>query len=280
MDILQWAGGDGKLKLTAFAIRAGNGYVATQQLRQPTGNAQPETGSSILPGNRGATLGERVKQPAQLFGFHADAGVHHPGHQGLALTITSNIQRNRTIFREFKRISAQIDDDLAKACRVRGNLFGQGILTDDMKFQPLFPRPGCEESADFVKQFRQINRHYIHIQLIGVDLRVIQDVVNQVQQVTATAHHRFRTGVFLPLGQVGIEQGFAITDNRRQRCANFVAHVGQELAFCFGRIAGQFFFQTFLLPLPLDTLALMALGGVNAGALKMGGIAIGGIHGM
>lgn len=127
----------------------------------------------------------------QLLRLHANTGIDHPGNQGFGLAITADDQGDRAAFREFQRICTQIDDDLPVSGWVRADLLRQRILADNAEIQAFLPGPWLEERADFIQQLRQVHRHHIHVQLVGVDLGVVQDIVHQLQQVPATAYHGF-----------------------------------------------------------------------------------------
>ena len=122
VHLLQAAGADGNLEFAALAVGTGYPDIPSQQLRQPAGNTQPQPGATVLAGNGGAALGERIKQPLQLLRLHANTGIHHPGNQGFSLAVTADNQGDRAAFREFQRICTQIDDDLPVSGGVRADL--------------------------------------------------------------------------------------------------------------------------------------------------------------
>ena len=109
---------------------------------------------------------------------------------------------------------------------------------------------------------------------------MVQDIVHQLQQVPATAYHGFGAAALFPVVQVRVQQGFAVTDDRRQRRPDFMAHVGQELALGLGGVAGQLFLQPFLFPFTLDLQALVAFGGIDAGAFQVHRHALGIVGGV
>lgn len=178
---VQAPGADRDFELAALAIGAGNGNAAPQQFRQTPGNAQAQPGAAVLPGNGGTALGEGIEQPAQLLRFHADAGIGYPGNQQFPRSVATNGQGNRTLFRELQGITAQVDNDLPEAGGVGMNLLGQGKFTGDMEIQPLFPGLGREKCPDIRQELGHVHRHDVHVEFVGVDLRVIQDVVDQIQ---------------------------------------------------------------------------------------------------
>src|SRR6056297_1079737 len=174
MDLFQWPGPDRQLELTALAIGTVHQNTATNHVHKTPGDTEPEAGAAVLPGNRGAALGKGIKQSPQLFRLHANAGIHYPGHQQFLLTITADHQGDGTFVSELQGIATQVDDDLSQSGRVGTDLLRQRVLTDDAEIQTLFTGPGGKEGADFIKKFRQIDRYDIHIQFVGVDLRMVE----------------------------------------------------------------------------------------------------------
>ena len=233
-----------------------------------------------MPGNGGAALGKGIEQPPQLLRLHANAGIHDPGHEQFLIAITTDHQGNGPLIGKFKGITTQVDNDLAQSGGVSAHLLRQRVFADDAEIQSFFPGSWREEGANLVKKFRQIDRYDVHIQFVRVDFRVVEDVVDQVQQMSAAAHHRLGTASFLRFTEIRIKQRFSVTDDGCQRCADLMAHIGQELAFRLRGIAGKLLLETLLLALPLDPQAIVTFGGVDAGAFQMGRLTLGVIHRM
>ena len=103
---------------------------------------------------------------------------------------------------------------------------------------------------------------------------MVEDIVDQVQQMTTTAHHGLCAAPFLRITEVRIKQGFTVTNDRRQRCAYLMAHIRQELTLGLGRVSGQLLFEPLLLALPLDSLPVVTLRSINAGAFQVCWIAV------
>ena len=94
--------------------------------------------------------------------------------------------------------------------------------------------------GDFMDQRVQVEVDGFDIELAGVDFREIEDVVDHGQQGMAAVQRDL--GVFaLFFIQFRGEQEFGHTQHAIHRRADLMAHVGEELGFCFGRAIGDGF---------------------------------------
>src|SRR5262245_15703803 len=98
----------------------------------------------------------------------------------------------------------------------------------------------CSQRFDcldnLVDQGRQSKTTQVELHPPGLDLREVEDVVDQGEQVTASAEHaveRFKV-LLERLGVLPQHLGYA--DDSVERRAQLVAHVGQELRLMLARL--------------------------------------------
>ena len=106
--------------------------------------------------------------------------------------------------------------------------------TRQWRASPLLCAFGRQDPHRLVQALAQDERGGLDLQLAGLDLRDVQDVVDHAEQRRAAAAGR---GHVLPLGrrERGLEEEAHHPQHGVQRGADLVAHVGQELAL---RVAG------------------------------------------
>jgi hypothetical protein len=255
--------------------------LSPQQMHQPAGQGQAQTRALRLFGAKGkdgiprvqvAHLAKLVPHHLLMLGRDADAGVlHRHAHRGcLALADGPGVQRGpidplasdchpAAGRRELDRVGQQVVQHLAEAARV-GVQGAVGL--DRAHRQGDAPRSGerPQRGRQAGQRLGQAERRGLDVHLAGLDLREIEDVVDQGQQVLAGLGD-----VVDVVGLLGRQhpkplrrQHARHPDDRVERGAQLVAHPRQELALGpAGRLG-------FLLGLPQRRLFL-ALGDVRAG---------------
>jgi hypothetical protein len=80
----------------------------------------------------------------------------------------------------------------------------------------------------------------LHRQLAGLDLGKVEDVVDDAEQVLGGAMDLLDVVALLGGGRdLGLQREVRHADDGVHRRADFVAHVGQEVALGAGRLLGQ-----------------------------------------
>ena len=181
---------------------------------------------------RGVRLAERAEQAVHTVRGDADAGVAHgeteldrrPSARGTGLDLDEDTSRGG----ELDRVVQEVDQDLAQPRGVAPT----GPAPRDRPGSRLQPLARCwhgEQVGRLLDALAEGERGRFDVQLPGLDLREVEDVVDQREQRLAAAADRSQ--VFALLGserRAGEELGHA--DDRVHRRADLVAHVGQELA--------------------------------------------------
>ena len=148
--------------------------------------------------------------------------------------------------RVFDRVGQEVDEDLLDAPRVPVQAVGDFGVDLDMELEPLGLGPWAHHAGDRLDQLRQPVFRFHDAELARLDLREIEDVVDNGKQRGARradapriAPHR---GV-LRLPQDHLVQ----TQYRIDRRADLVAHAGEEFALGLAGLVRQLFlfFQRF-----------------------------------
>ncbi len=88
--------------------------------------------------------------------------------------------------------------------------------------------PRCEQVADVLDRFPDAEVGRVELELAGLHLGEVEDVVDDRHQRLAGATHGLRESLLLRR-QAGVEQQLRHADHAVHRRADLVAHVGQEL---------------------------------------------------
>src|SRR5262249_55488911 len=130
-------------------------------------------------------LREILKQFGLLFGAQADAGIR----DGKLDPVTSvrhlaHPQGDLALFRELAGIAQEIEQNLLEPHGVRGER-AQVLLRFDNEGGLVLLRKLSRGANDLVKKPRQIHRLGVEFELAGFDLREVEYLVDEAQQVGA-----------------------------------------------------------------------------------------------
>ena len=205
--------------------------MAALRLHQAAGQRQAQAGALVLLAVAVVELLEFDEQPRQIVGGDADAGVldldaegQRPGSAGT--------QRDPTAFgRELDGVGQVVVEHLLEACRVEHQAV-QRRIDVDFKVQLLVHQHAVEYRADIAHQAAQVHRLGAEVELARLDLGQVEHVVDQAQQVVAAAADVAQE--LLMLGRCHRHsarvQQLGEADDRVQRRAQLMRHVGEELA--------------------------------------------------
>ena len=163
---------------------------------------------------------------------HADAAVRHAEPQDgvtVCLRLGYDGHHHFAVFRELDGVPDEIRDDLAKAVGVAH----QGVRhvgTDVIgQFQSLQLCPRRQQLERRGEAVAQVERDDIDGELAGLDLREVEDVVDDGQQRLGGRLDHVQIVALLG-SEVRGERELRHANDAVQRRANLVAHVGQEFA--------------------------------------------------
>ncbi len=138
---------------------------------------------------------------------------------------------------EFHRIADQIDEHLAEAQGIADqaarHVFGEG----DDHLNPLSGDPVGEHVGEVFRELMQAEAHRLKVQLAGLDLGIIEDVVDDPEQDPGRCSDLVEI-VMLLGGQIGSQRQIRESHDGVHRGPDLMAHVRQELALGMGRGLG------------------------------------------
>jgi hypothetical protein len=131
------------------------------------------------------------KDPLLIFLGDPNSGVLHlenQPHRAFVLgAVTPQAQGDRTGFRIADRVSDQIDQHLAEFVGIGSRVGREVCGPGNAQFEMARFGPHAEHVGDVLYQSAQIARRALNNHPSGLDLRQIQHVVDQSQQVLAAS---------------------------------------------------------------------------------------------
>ena len=101
------------------------------------------------------------------------------GHYGL------NIQTHSAVLSELERVEEQVLDDLLEPLRVGEHRLGQSLAERDRELDVLRFRNRAERPLDEVPEVLQPHLTHIDLEGAGFNLRQVENVVDEVQEIAA-----------------------------------------------------------------------------------------------
>ena len=186
------------------------------------GDGEAKTRAAEPLGGRGIRLAERLEQPAELFRGHSNSSVRHP-EADLGTTNTLHRQGQRTLAGELVGVAHQVKQALLDLGLIGTEAADIGRADHlDGIFTLIGER--LDDRHHLLKQGLDVDRLDEDIHLPGLDLRQVEDVVDQPQQVPAGAFDLLQVvdrGLVVLVGGV-LLQDFAVADDRIERRAQLV----------------------------------------------------------
>ncbi|MNF65956.1 hypothetical protein D3C84_477390 [compost metagenome] len=243
----------GKPEGAALARFALHPYLASHQLSQFAGDGESEAGAAVLAGGGAVRLLEGLEQPLLLFLAHADPRVLHRAvqqHLLRQLLQAADLDQDLALFGELDRVVGVVDQDLAEAQRIA---IEQGIeLVVDLEQQLYALGFGllAHQGRQVFQYMVEIEFDPFQIQLAGLDLGEVEDVVDDAEQVLGGALDLAHVVELLRV-EPGLQGEVGHAEDGVHGGADLVAHVGEKIALGPGRALRQFIglFQLLILGL-------------------------------
>jgi hypothetical protein len=195
---------------------------------------QAEAGAAETPGGRAVGLLEGQEEAGDFVRAHADPGVADPKVQHVA--VDAGLQRDVAVVCELDGVAQQVDEHLREAQRVALATGRQAVFAD-FEVEPAGEGSFGGEGDGAVDDLARFDGDLLDRQLAGLDLRAVEEVVDDAEQVLAGVDDAPELLVGLPSGEVALAD-LGKPEHGVERCADFVAHVGDEFAARAGQPFG------------------------------------------
>src|SRR5208283_1166050 len=215
-------------------LRAAHAYVTPHEGDQLSADCQPEAGAAVLAGGEGIRLTEGAEDVQLGLLRDADAGVGHLKAQ-LSLAIDRpHAHDDLAAFGKLDGVAHQIDEHLTQPHRIATDDRRHRWFDDAAEFETLRLGPRGQDLDRLLDGFAQAELDSLQLELSGLDLREVEYVVYDLQKPLGGSGDGLRETP-LTHRELGALQQFGHAHHAIHRGADFVAHPGQELAFCAAR---------------------------------------------
>ena len=228
----------------AGAGTAVDAYVSTHQLGQLLADGQAQARAAIFARGGGVGLLEGLEEFTHFILRQADAVVaHFEAYQAVpgVRHHLAHFHGNAALFAELDGVIGVVDQHLPQAQRV-AHQYGRQLRVDlEQQFQVLAGGARRHHRHQGLHHVVETEVDALDFQLARLDFRDVEDIVDDAQQMLAGEADFFQV-IALARFQVCFEGQIRHADHAIHRCADFMAHVGQELALrqagLFGHLLG------------------------------------------
>ena len=219
--------------------------LAAEQPRDLPADRKPEARAAVLSTRGAVGLLEGLENNLLLARRNPDAGVaDREGHDTIRLPEPEVLARpsrqdlfdaqgDHAMLREFDGVRQQVFQHLLQTHQIGLNGRGQTRHALDREFQPFALRHLPERAVHILGQIRKADRAQRHTHRARLDLREVQNVVDERQEVAARRIDRL--GEFDLFGRqrrlTVVRQQLGQDQQAVERRAQLMRHVGKELRF-------------------------------------------------
>src|SRR6266545_4040494 len=231
----------------ALARRADDANFAAQQPRDLAADREAEPRAAVFAAGRPVGLLEGLEDDSLFFERNADAGVadrkgdHLVGFpERLSRVIAAtfgqaDVEQDAPLVGELECVREEVLENLLQSLRVGVDGRRQVRRAFDRELQPLVRRQLVEADVELLDDLveRRVDGVYHHHP--GFDLREVEDVVDQREQVGAGRADRLGE-LHLLAGQIALDVFGELAredEHRVERRAQLVRHIGQEFGLVF-----------------------------------------------
>jgi len=177
---------------------------------------------------------EFLEDDFENLGFHADARVLDLDDDRGALirvgvTFEARAQQHAAPVGELDGVAGEVDEHLTDACFVADEAHRNMRLDLGDDLELLLEGARRQKFADAFERGAEIEGAFLDMDLAGLDLRIVENVVDDGEQSLARALDRLGIGA-LRRGELGVEQQVRHAEHAVHGRADLVAHRGEELA--------------------------------------------------
>ena len=159
-------------------------HAAAHRLGQALADDQPRPRATILARGAAVCLAEALEQPPHRAVGQSDAGVANTEAE-LVTCAACHGQLDLTMLAELQRVGQQIEQDLAQPGRVTQHPMRQVVGCLGQQAQTLLRGALAQQVQRRVHALAQIERGLLDVELAGLYLGEVQDVVDDGQQALA-----------------------------------------------------------------------------------------------
>jgi hypothetical protein len=210
--------------------------IAPHHAAKMPADGEAKARAAVLAGCRGVCLGKFLEQPSHLLLRHADPGVGYAYGDPVAALEPLRLRRHGDgpLFRELVGVAREVEQRLPKAGLVGVGGAEIGLAIDNDAIAVL-----CGHRLDglghVLDQRRQRKRLEMKLHAPCLDLRQVEDVIDQCEQVATRAKNAIeRLDVLLQCLRI-LPQHLGDADDGIERGSQLMAHVGEELRFVLTR---------------------------------------------
>jgi len=156
--------------------------------------------SAEAPGRRRIGLGETFENPPERFASDADSGVRNREPQRCrhrAVAIGRDPQGDLADLGELDRIAQQVEQHLAQPRRIADQVVAHSVSDFIDQLQALLVGPGGDHLDHLLQMVTERKAGALQLQLRGLDLGQVENVVDQVEQIVAGAAEDLHIAVLL-----------------------------------------------------------------------------------
>ena len=221
------ADGEGEDRPSARIV--GERQLATHQANELARDRKPQSGALEAAGVRAVALLETVEDRRPAIGRHAGSGVDDRESR-LAPLPALDRDADAALIGELDRVAGEIGENLAQALAVRAHEARRRGAERRGDLDAFALGSGREQFHHAFDQLAQIDRLDDEIEMAGLDLREIEDLVDERDQRAARTADRLDVARILGIER-GLAQEVGHAEDAADRGADLVAHRRQEARF-------------------------------------------------
>ena len=216
--------------------------VAAHHLTETAGERETQAGSAELARGRRVCLRKGLEQSDDLLRTQPDAGIGHPKDDPFASVHHLPLDRNVHLaaVRELRRVRDEIEEPLPHLAQIGAHDADVGC-TDDVEGVAVLGHLRGDRRLHLADERANVEILQMQLHLAGLDLRKIEDVVDEKEKVFAGDRDLLQIGA--EILEVSLDRFFLKhlreAEDGVERRAELMTHVGQEQALrpvcVFGR---------------------------------------------
>ena len=215
----------------ADARPALRGDLAPHQIHDAAHDGKAQARAAKASRGAHVRLREGLEDAFKPIRSDADAGVVHfdPQPQALGIGHASNPDADTPPLGELDRIAEQVRQDLTQAHGISAHATRYARLHLQRDAQSFRARALGEQRHDILNHVVQVEVERLELELVRLDLREVQDLVDDFQQCVAGSVDGLHA-VALRIGEIRLQQQVGHAQHAIHGRADLVTHVGEEHA--------------------------------------------------